>query len=65
MRWMILPYIVAVAILAAAFPTLAQPLEGNPASDRTPIYRQGVMGEVAACTFTVRVLVLPHVSVPT
>ena len=34
MRWMMLPYIVAVAILAAALPLHAQPLDGNPASGR-------------------------------
>jgi mono/diheme cytochrome c family protein len=34
MRWMILPYFVASAILAQQSPTLAQPLEGDPASGR-------------------------------
>jgi mono/diheme cytochrome c family protein len=34
MRWMILPYFVASAILAAQFPVFAQPVEGDPASGR-------------------------------
>jgi mono/diheme cytochrome c family protein len=32
MRWMILPYFVASAILAAQFPVFAQPVGGDPAS---------------------------------
>jgi mono/diheme cytochrome c family protein len=34
MRWMMLPYIVAVAISAAALPLHATPLDGNQASGR-------------------------------
>jgi mono/diheme cytochrome c family protein len=34
MRWMILPYFAAAAILAAQFPVLAQPVDGDPASGR-------------------------------
>ena len=34
MRWMMLPYLVAAATLAAQFPSLAQPLDGNAASGR-------------------------------
>jgi mono/diheme cytochrome c family protein len=34
MRWMILPYFVAATLLAARFPALAQPLDGDPASGR-------------------------------
>jgi mono/diheme cytochrome c family protein len=34
MRWMMLPYLVAAAMLAAQFPSLAQPLDGNAASGR-------------------------------
>ena len=34
MRWMILPYLVALAILAAQSPVLAQPADGDPASGR-------------------------------
>lgn len=32
MRWMMLPYFVASAILAAQSPILAQPADGDPAS---------------------------------
>ena len=34
MRWIMLLCVVAVAMLAAQFPVLAQPLDGNPASGR-------------------------------
>ena len=34
MRWMILPYFVASAILAAQFPVFAQPVGSDPASGR-------------------------------
>jgi mono/diheme cytochrome c family protein len=34
MRWIILPYLVAAAILAAQFPALAQPVDGDAASGR-------------------------------
>ena len=34
MRWMMLPYFVAAAILAAQSPVLAQPVDGDPASGR-------------------------------
>jgi mono/diheme cytochrome c family protein len=34
MRWMIVPYLVASTILAAQFPVLAQPVEGDPGSGR-------------------------------
>jgi mono/diheme cytochrome c family protein len=34
MRWMILPYLVASAILAEQSPVLAQPADGDPASGR-------------------------------
>ena len=34
MRWMILPYLVAAAIIAAQFPALAQAADGDAASGR-------------------------------
>jgi mono/diheme cytochrome c family protein len=34
MRWMILPYFAAAAILTTQSPVLAQPVEGDPASGR-------------------------------
>ena len=34
MRWMILPYLVAAAILAAQFPALSQPVVGDAVSGR-------------------------------
>jgi len=34
MRWMMLPYFVAAAILTAQSPVLAQPVDGDPASGR-------------------------------
>jgi mono/diheme cytochrome c family protein len=34
MRWMMLPYVVAAAMLAAQLPVIAQPLDGDPASGR-------------------------------
>jgi mono/diheme cytochrome c family protein len=35
MRWIILPYFIATAILAARSPVLAQPADGDPASGRS------------------------------
>ena len=34
MHWLMLPYLVAAALLAAQFPVLAQSIEGDPASGR-------------------------------
>jgi mono/diheme cytochrome c family protein len=34
MRWMMVPYLVAATLLAAQFPVLAQPIDGDPASGR-------------------------------
>lgn len=39
MRWTVLPYFVAAAILTAQSPILAQPVDGDPASGRRIRYK--------------------------